>query len=168
MNPTTGSWKRFAAGLGPVVIFSGLVAVGCVDEPATSRGTVPVMAEAATETTADASTVGAAVDPVAAGRATYERYCQSCHGPDGRGDGPVATALTAPPSDLTRLRAEHDGAFPIDVIYRVVDGREAVPAHGSREMPIWGNVWAEDATPDEVQERINELIEYLRTIQEPS
>ena len=109
-------------------------------------------------------------DPIASGRATYEEFCASCHGLDARGNGPVAEILTVQPADLTQLRQQHDGNFPVDEIYQVIDGREDVPAHGTREMPIWGNIWdMEEGRPvseETIQRRINELIEYLRTIQE--
>ncbi len=39
-------------------------------------------------------------DSIAAGRALYFRECASCHGDDGRGDGPAASALSIPPSDF--------------------------------------------------------------------
>ena len=39
-------------------------------------------------------------DSIAAGRAIYFRECASCHGDDGRGDGPAASALSIPPSDF--------------------------------------------------------------------
>ena len=39
-------------------------------------------------------------DSVAAGRVLYFRECASCHGDDGRGDGPAASGLSIPPSDF--------------------------------------------------------------------
>jgi len=39
-------------------------------------------------------------DSVAAGRVLYFRECASCHGDDGRGDGPAASGLPIPPSDF--------------------------------------------------------------------
>ena len=48
-----------------------------------------------------------------------------------------------------------------------------MPAHGSREMPIWGRKLAdpiaEDASGEEVARgRIDLLVEYLKTIQVPA
>ena len=34
-----------------------------------------------------------------AGAAHYQQYCASCHGPTGRGDGPVGAALDPKPAD---------------------------------------------------------------------
>ena len=46
----------------------------------------------------------------AKGQVTYARYCASCHGPEARGDGPVAADLRVPPPDLTALSARSGGA----------------------------------------------------------
>jgi mono/diheme cytochrome c family protein len=117
----------------------------------------------------ETGTTGSA-DPIANGQATFAAYCASCHGPGGRGDGPVAEALTTPPADLTRLRAKYDGAFPADSVYASIDGRQDVVAHGTREMPVWGNVWSEEhGEPVPLADsdlRVRELVEYLRTLQE--
>lgn len=45
---------------------------------------------------------------VAAGRATYERSCTSCHGPRGLGDGPAAVALNPKPPAIGNARDMHD------------------------------------------------------------
>ena len=122
----------------------------------------------------DIAEVGSATDSLTtdymvSGRELYETYCASCHGPAAKGDGPVASLLTIPPPDLTQIQARHDGTFPVDTLYRMIDGRDEVPAHGTREMPIWGNAWrtTESApqTEEAIEHRINLLIEYLRSIQ---
>ncbi len=109
-------------------------------------------------------------DPIASGKATYEASCMSCHGTEARGDGPVAELLTIPPADLTQLRKKQGGLFPVDEVYRIIDGREEYRAHGTREMPVWGNIWSDaEGQPiaeEKVERRINELVEYLRSIQE--
>ncbi|MFQ5569168.1 MAG: c-type cytochrome [Rhodothermales bacterium] len=111
-------------------------------------------------------------DPLASGRVSYEAYCMSCHGAEGKGDGEIAMAgdLAVLPSDLTRLSADNDGVFPLDEVYQTIDGRRVVEGHGSRDMPIWGNIWSDkDGQPvkeEIVQQRINELVEYIRSLQE--
>lgn len=79
---------------------------------------------------------------VKAGRPTYEQYCAVCHGPAGKGDGGAATLLTVKPADLTQLSKKNNGVFPFWQVYRVIDGREEVKGHGTREMPIWGRSFA--------------------------
>lgn len=105
-----------------------------------------------------------------AGAQMYEQYCASCHGTSGVGDGPAAPALRVPPADLTRIAARRGGDFPDSEIARFIDGRFDLPAHGSREMPIWGRRFAapiaKGTEPDEVARgRILTLVEYLKTIQ---
>ena len=74
-------------------------------------------------------------DTIPTGQALYRRDCASCHGVSGRGDGPAAGALTARPTDLTQLR------MSVQDLMHVIDGRHAVPAHGSSEMPVWGEIF---------------------------
>jgi mono/diheme cytochrome c family protein len=104
------------------------------------------------------------------GRAAFLRHCAACHGQGGRGDGPVAASLRAPPADLTRIAARRAGSFPVAELTEIVDGRRAVPAHGPREMPVWGVVFSsrihEASSEDEVARgRLLVLVEYLRSIQ---
>ena len=42
---------------------------------------------------------------IAGGEIEYQRHCASCHGPDGKGNGVLATQLRTQPADLTRLRS---------------------------------------------------------------
>lgn len=109
-------------------------------------------------------------DPIARGQASYEQYCMSCHGPEGKGNGEIVGELETLPADLTLLRSRYDGTFPVEVIYQTIDGRKEVEAHGTREMPVWGNIWGEaDGSPvqeEVIEQRINELIEYIRSIQQ--
>src|SRR5690625_5478595 len=74
------------------------------------------------------------------GHAAFITSCASCHNEDGRGGGPVAEFLTIPVPDLTLLANEYDGHFPEELVFNTIDGRRNVPAHGSREMPVWGNI----------------------------
>jgi mono/diheme cytochrome c family protein len=46
----------------------------------------------------------AAVSPPSLGAQVYLARCATCHGPQGKGDGPAASALTPPPTDLTGPR----------------------------------------------------------------
>jgi mono/diheme cytochrome c family protein len=107
---------------------------------------------------------------VEVGAELFSTYCASCHGVDARGDGPAASALRTPPADLTRIAASSGGVFPESSIARLIDGRFDLPAHGSREMPIWGARLSDQipglATGDEVARgRIASLVEYLKSQQ---
>ena len=108
-------------------------------------------------------------DPLASGKASYEAYCESCHGLEGHGLGQLVSDLKTIPSNLTDLAVRNNGVFPVERVYQAIDGRKIIPEHGTREMPIWGNIWGynEDAPVDQevVEQQINELVEYIRSIQ---
>src|SRR6516165_3385346 len=72
------------------------------------------------------------------GKAEYQSSCAACHGADGKGKGPLSGVLKSTPQDLTVLAKKNNGVFPINAVYEMIDGRKAVEAHGTREMPIWG------------------------------
>jgi hypothetical protein len=52
------------------------------------------------------------------GRALYMRYCASCNGFSADGDGPVAHALTTPPTKLRRLSERFWGPLSEDEVAR--------------------------------------------------
>ena len=60
----------------------------------------------------------------------------------GRGDGPVADTLKKKPANLTLLSKNNGGKFPYDHVYNMISGQEVVASHGTREMPIWGVLFA--------------------------
>ena len=101
----------------------------------------------------------------------FVRHCSACHGVHGRGDGPAAPALQPRPADLTRITQRHDGLFPVAEVTAAIDGRTSIPAHGSREMPIWGARFGEmagggPAGESAVQEVLRILLDYLQAIQQ--
>src|SRR6516162_4325823 len=72
------------------------------------------------------------------GKSEFQSSCASCHGTDGKGNGPVSEQLKVPPPDLTILAKNNNGVFPTNAVYESIYGSKTIPAHGSREMPIWG------------------------------
>ena len=101
-------------------------------------------------------------------RRDYQKYCASCHGPEGRGDGPVAQAMKAMPADLTLLSMNNDGKYPADKVREIIDGRADVKAHGPRAMPVWGKefyVSAEGVGQRQAHDRIEGLTDYVRRMQ---
>lgn len=97
----------------------------------------------------------------------FHRYCRSCHGKEGEGDGHVAQYLKVAPTNLTRLTADNGGEFPTERVRESIDGREvSVPLHG-RDMPIWGAVFQVDEgqTEADVQRKLSDLIAYIQGIQ---
>lgn len=80
----------------------------------------------------------ARAEEVDMGKAEFQSSCASCHGADGKGKGPVSAELKVPPADLTVLAKNNHGVFPTNAVYETIYGSKTVPAHGTREMPIWG------------------------------
>jgi hypothetical protein len=116
-------------------------------------------------------TRGAATEPESPDKATYTRYCSSCHGYDGKGKGPVANVLTTKPTDLTEIAKKAGGDFPMMKVIQSIDGSVLVRGHGETDMPVWGERFrAESAAPSsrqaEARGRILLIAEYLRSIQE--
>jgi mono/diheme cytochrome c family protein len=123
------------------------------------------------------STHGADLSPsqyaiVNTGQHLYQLKCATCHGSDGHGDGPFATLLNVAPSDLTLLARKAGGEFPFWQVYEMISGNELMPAHGTREMPIWGQELVDEAANTNVEAqtyvrgRIFALLTYLLQIQQ--
>ena len=105
------------------------------------------------------------------GKLEYQDYCAACHGPAGKGNGPMSELWKKPPADLTQLSKKNNGQFPFWRVYRTIDGREEVVAHGPRAMPVWGAhfLMQEGGAPlDEhtVLGRILALVYYVESLQE--
>jgi mono/diheme cytochrome c family protein len=103
------------------------------------------------------------------GASLYTQLCVSCHGPAGRGDGPAAPALKVAPPDLTAISHRNGGTFPTGRIREIVDGRAVLPAHGTRDMPVWGYELearsASGAARATAQAMTDRLVAYLQSIQ---
>jgi mono/diheme cytochrome c family protein len=102
------------------------------------------------------------------GRQMYDAYCGSCHGQGGKGNGPAAPALKNTPTDLTQLAARNGGAYPASHVAEVIKGDMMTPAHGSKEMPVWGPVFLhlEQQDPAMEQLRVRNLTKYIEGLQQ--
>ena len=107
------------------------------------------------------------------GKKLFSLHCATCHGLTGLGDGPAASSLKVAPPNLRHLASKNKGTFAASEVSQFIDGRTAVSAHGSRDMPIWGEALGAGATGNATikeeltQGKIAALVEYLREIQEP-
>ena len=101
------------------------------------------------------------------GKEMFAAYCATCHGIDGKGDGPAAGALKARPTDLTILARQNDGKFPSIRVYRAITGEAGTLAHGSKEMPVWGPVFMSMSHQheSEVHLRVANLTDYIKSLQ---
>lgn len=106
------------------------------------------------------------------GRYVYLRRCAVCHGENAKGDGVYTSLLTVTPTDLTTLVARNGGKFPFDRVLETISGSELLPAHGARDMPIWGQEFAREAELLGIdaqtlsRARILEIMAYLADIQQ--
>jgi mono/diheme cytochrome c family protein len=121
-------------------------------------------------------TASASAQSIDIGQREYNSHCAYCHGLQGKGDGPSANMLRTHVADLTVLQKNNKDVFPFKRTYEIVDGREAVAAHGSRDMPVWGEVYNREAADwvlplginqeAFVRARILSLVEYISRLQQ--
>jgi hypothetical protein len=105
--------------------------------------------------------------PSLEGSDLFHSYCASCHGTDGKGDGPAAKALVTKPADLTTIAKRNGGTFPAKRIEHTIAGDEVITAHGSPEMPIWGPIFHQiEQDRDLGNIRLRNLAKYIESIQQ--
>jgi mono/diheme cytochrome c family protein len=110
------------------------------------------------------------------GKADFAKLCAPCHGVDAKGHGPEAAKLPKKPVDLTRI-TERYGRFPEDRVFATIAGLDMPEGHGTREMPVWGDVFVSEGVgqstsvadalraSDDASRRIAGLMHYLETLQ---
>jgi mono/diheme cytochrome c family protein len=96
---------------------------------------------------------GASAADLAKGKELYGKLCGACHGPYGRGDGPVAGDLATRPPDLTNA-ALLAGRSDDDIVANLVRGGEE-----SHTPMVMARVLKEDALRD--------ALAYMRTLSVP-
>jgi mono/diheme cytochrome c family protein len=108
-------------------------------------------------------------DEMAAGRAeaVFSRYCAACHGAAADGKGVLAGELRTKVPDLRELAKKNKGSFPFARVVKSIDGRETVRAHGSPDMPAWGDALkhTEGRGAPTVEEAVANLAHYIWTLQ---
>jgi len=107
------------------------------------------------------------ISPSLVGRDVYGSFCAPCHGVDGTGHGPVASALKTAPANLTLIRLKNGGTFPRALVEAfVTSGNATIAAHGTSDMPVWGPTFKSLEPSDAlVKVRIANVIEYLESLQ---
>jgi mono/diheme cytochrome c family protein len=105
--------------------------------------------------------------PSNSGKEMFNSYCAVCHGKDGKGNGPAASAMKTSPTDLTLLAQKNAGKYPAAHVASVIKGQAMTPSHGSQDMPVWGPLFSSlsQGHESQVQQRITNLVAYIETLQ---
>ena len=105
--------------------------------------------------------------PSNSGKEMFNSYCAVCHGKDGKGDGPAASAMKTTPADLTALAQKNGGKYPASHVAAVIKGQATTASHGSQDMPVWGPLFSSISQGHEgqVQRRITNLVTYVDSLQ---
>ena len=102
------------------------------------------------------------------GAEVFREYCAACHGANGRGKGPASAALNRPAPDLTRLSQRNGGCFPLIHVRSTITlgNDDLIPAHGSKEIPMWGPIFHEiEFDRDFGSVRLENVTKYLESLQ---
>ncbi len=123
------------------------------EAPAQPAAKAPAPAEKPDAAPAESAAVEA---DAAAGKADYQIFCASCHGPAGDGDGPVAQALDPKP-------ARHsDGNFmnPLkdDYLFQVIKFGGASVGKSPMMAPVGGSL---------SDQQIRNVIAFIRSLADP-
>ena len=104
----------------------------------------------------------------AEGAKMFWYHCAACHGTDGRGHGPASVALKHPVPDLTLISQRSGGKFPYQRVEGIIAGNEpGLLAHGDREMPIWGPIFHEVESDQDLGEvRLDAITKHMESIQQ--
>ncbi|HEY6372490.1 MAG TPA: c-type cytochrome [Candidatus Sulfotelmatobacter sp.] len=100
--------------------------------------------------------------PSNSGKEAFNSYCAVCHGKDGKGNGPAASAMKTPPADLTVL-PKNSGGWKVSGSARggsdQGSGHDTIPR--GQNMPVWGPLFSTSiglGHEGQVQQRITNLV----------
>lgn len=100
------------------------------------------------------------------GQEMFNTYCAVCHGTGGKGDGPASSEFKIAPANLTMLAKNHNGTFPEAYVSQVIQtGPRDAKAHGSKDMPVWGRLFASLGDDATVKLRVHNLTTYIGSLQ---
>lgn len=108
-------------------------------------------------------------DP-ASGKQMYIDCCAPCHGVAGEGNGPAAPALKVQPTNLSLLAKNNGRHYPATRVTDVLRFGTPTPAHGSKDMPVWGNLFhslsaSHGTERAESALRIQKISDYVASLQ---
>ena len=81
------------------------------------------------------------------GKNLFMQHCKSCHGKEGKGDGPKAAELDTPTGDFStaKFQGQSDGSL----FFKTKEGRDEMPGFG-KKIPNDEDIWL--------------IVNYLRTL----
>ena len=119
--------------------------------------------------------MGTTIEITNAGKTLYMQHCMSCHGVDGRGDGPAAVRLSTTPADLTQIAARRDGVWPALEVMEILSGysRNTQPRD---DMPVIVDILDHEMSefdpgngkPFLMPTKLIEIADYLESRQDPA
>jgi len=109
-----------------------------------------------------------------AGKELYRQHCSMCHGVAGKGDGTwydpnsiIDEQRRVKPADLTVLSEQNGGKFPVERVRNAIYSKDAVRAHGTPEMPAWGDVFYNlKSDPKQLEQRVRDLTGFIESLQQ--
>ena len=123
---------------------------------------------------------------IAAGKDLFHQNCSTCHGVDAKGyrssgsgslydpdnydpdPNSAAKSKRVSSADLTALSERNAGKFPADRVRDSIYSKGSIPAHGTPDMPAWGDVfYSLKSNPQRLEERVRDLTAYIESIQKP-
>jgi mono/diheme cytochrome c family protein len=107
------------------------------------------------------------------GKVDFQQNCASCHGADGKGNGPALYTIPGlHPPDLSQLSKNNGGQFPTANVFNSIDGRKKIPSHERLKMPFWGVTMQSEGqeftaqSDAKVKKRIDDIVSYIESIQQ--
>jgi len=127
---------------------------------------VVALAVASSNASAQARIEKGPIKPINASDAQkmFATYCAVCHGTEAKGNGPAAASLKKVPADLTKLSANNKGTYPEVHVKRYIEGADDITAHGTRDMPMWGDLF-NSLDRNTAQIRVQALSDFIRGLQ---
>jgi mono/diheme cytochrome c family protein len=126
-----------------VLLLAALLLAACGGGGGSSE--VETLASVPAEYAGQTNPLGA--DAAAEGAKVFKVNCESCHGPQGHGDGPAGAALNPPPKNLPDLAAQVGDDY---LFWRVSTGVEGT------SMVAWKGVLTD--------EQIWQVVAHIRTL----
>ena len=128
-----------------LLAFLVLAALGLSACGGGSADAIPTLASVPAEYAGQTNPLGA--DVSSAGAEVFKTNCESCHGPQGHGDGPAGAALDPQPKNLAELQARAGDDY---LFWRISTGKEGTA------MVAWKGVLTD--------EQIWQVIAFIRTL----